>query len=147
MRGQKGPSWSVDIYAPRDRVFAYVQDISRHSEWGGDDMRVQGPTGPAHEGFLYEAVETQHGKRNESTVFVSEVHPPERLEFEAQESSGLFGHEYTFEPTNGSTRVTHTIYTIVKPAMAPLRSVFSRSTASKNYTAALQKLKEKMERG
>ena len=143
MRGEKGASWSVDVNAPREEVFAYVQDISRHHEGGTDDVRLQGPEGPAHEGFLYQAVATQRGKRNESAVFVTEVRPPERLEFEAEESTGLFGHEFTFEGTNGSTRVTHTIYTIVKPAL--LLSVFSRGSVNKNLSAALQKLKENVE--
>ena len=143
MRGEKGPSGSVEINAPRDVVFGYVQDISRHHEWGTDDMQMQGPDGPAHEGFLYQAVATQRGKRSESTVFVTEVRPPERLEFEAEESTGLFGHEFTFDGTDDTTRVTHTIYTIVKPGM--LMSVFSRGTVNKNVGAALQKLKENVE--
>ena len=143
MRGEKGPSGSVEINAPRDLVFGYVQDITRHHEWGTDEVRIEGPEGPAHEGFLYQAVATQRGRRNESAVFVTEVRPPERLEFEAEESTGLFGHEFTFEGTNGTTHVTHTIYTIVKPAK--LLSVFSRGTVNKNVSAALHKLKENVE--
>jgi uncharacterized protein YndB with AHSA1/START domain len=144
MRGEKGPSGSVDIHAPREQVFAYVQDMSRYPEWGRVDVQMQGPAGPAHEGFTYQAVTTR-GKPSESTVFVSEVHPPERLEFEAEESAGLFGHEFTFEGTNGTTRVTHTIYTIVKPTM--LQSLFSRGSVNKNVSGALQKLKENVEAG
>lgn len=140
MRGEKGASWSVDINAPREEVFAYVQDMSRYAEWGMDGAQMQGPSGPAHEGFMYQAVALR-GKRNESVVFVSEVHPPDRLEFEAEESSGLFGHEFTFEASNGSTRVTHTIYTIVKPGL------FSRGASIKGHSSALQKLKENVEAG
>ena len=140
MRGEKGASWSVDINAPREEVFAYVQDMTRYPEWGMDDAQMQGPSGPAHEGSMYQAV-PMRGKRNESVVFVSEVHAPDRLEFEAEESTGLFGHEYTFEATNGSTHVTHTVYTIVKPGL------FSRGAANKSHSGALQKLKENVEAG
>lgn len=147
MRGRKGPSWSVDINVPRDQVYAYVADISRHPEWGMDLTEVSGPKGPAHEGFTYQTVGTLRGKRNESTVFVSDVQPPERLEFEAQDSSGIVGHEFTFEPLNGSTRVTRTIYAIVQPALAPLLYVFFRGAINKNFNGALHKLKERMERG
>lgn len=140
MRGEKGASWSVDIDVPREDVFAYVQDMSRYPEWGIDDARMQGPSGSAHEGFMYQAVPLR-GKRNESVVFVSEVHPPDRFEFEAEESSGLFGHEFTFEAANGGTRVTHTVYTIVKPGL------FARGAAAKSHSGALQKLKEKVEAG
>ena len=140
MRGEKGASWSVDIDVPREDVFAYVQDMSRYPEWGMDDARMQGPSGAAHEGFMYQAVPLR-GKRNESVVFVSEVHPPDRLEFEAEESTGLFGHELTFEASDGSTRVTHTVYTIVKPGL------FSRGAGIKGHSGALQKLKENVEAG
>jgi uncharacterized protein YndB with AHSA1/START domain len=148
MRGRKGPSFSVDIKAPRDTVFAYVADISRHPEWGMDLTEVNGPKGPAQEGFTYQTVGTLKGKRNESTVFVSEVQPPQRLEFEAQDSSGIVGHEFTFEATNdGSTFVTRTMYAIVQPATAPLRYLFNRGAINRNFNGALQRLKERMERG
>lgn len=147
MRGRKGPSWSVDINAPRDQVFAYVADISRHTEWGMDLTEVSGPKGPAHEGSVYQTAGMLKGKRNESTVFVSDVQPPERLEFEAQDSSGIVGHVFTFEPNNGSTHVTRTMYAIVQPATAPLRYLLNRGAINKNFNRALQKLKERMERG
>ena len=140
MRGEKGASWSVDINAPREEVFAYVQDMTRYPEWGMDGAQIHGPSGPAHEGSMYQAVALR-GKRTESVVFVSEVLPPDRLEFEAEESTGLFGHEFTFEALRGSTRVTHTIYTIVKPGL------FSRGAATKSHSGALQKLKENVEAG
>ena len=141
MRGEKGASWSVDINAPREEVFSYVQDMTRYPEWGTDtNTQMQGPSGPAHEGSMYQAVALR-GKRNESVVFVSEVHPPDRIEFEAEESTGLFGHEFTFEASNGSTHVTHTVYTIVKPGL------FSRGAATKTHSGALQKLKENVEAG
>ena len=140
MRGEKGASWSVDINAPPDEVFAYVQDMSRYPEWGMDDAQMQGPSGPAHEGAMYQAVALR-GKRSESVVFVSEVHPPDRLELEAEESSGLFGHEFTFESSSSGTRVTHTVYTIVKPGL------FSRGAATKTHSGALLKLKERVEAG
>lgn len=148
MRGRKGPSWSVDINAPRDKVFEYVADISRHTEWGMDLTEVDGPKGPTHEGATYKTAGMLRGKRNESTVFVSEVQPPERLEFEAQDSSGIVGHEFIFEATgDGSTHVTRTIYAIVQPATAPLRYILNRAAINKNFNGALQKLRVKMEQG
>ena len=140
MRGEKGASWSVEISAPREEVFAYVQDMSRYPEWGMDDAQMQGPPGPAHEGSMYQAVALR-GKRAESVVFVSAVHPPDRLEFEAEASTGLFGHEFTFDALSGRTRVTHTVYTIVKPGL------FARGAATKSHSGALQKLKENVEAG
>lgn len=77
---------------------------------------------------------------------MSEVHPPNTLEFEAQDSTGIVGHVFTFEPTNGSTHVTRTMYAIKQPALAPLFYVLFRGSINNNFNGALQKLKEKMER-
>lgn len=147
MRGRKGPSWSVDIDAPRDKVFEYVLDFSRHPEWGMDDMVIKGPEGPAREGYMYDAEGTLRGKRNASTLFVSDVHAPDTIEFEAQDASGIVGHVFSFEPTNGSTHVTRTMYGIKQGALAPLLYVFFRGAINKNFDGALQNLKRKMEQG
>lgn len=147
MRGRKGPEWSVDINAPSERVFEYVADFSRHPEWGMDDMVIEGPKGPTHEGATYEAEGTLRGKRNKSTVFVSEIDPPKRIEFEAQDSSGIVGHVLTFTPSNGGTHVTRELYAIKQPALAPLMFVIFRGAINKNFNGALQKLKSNLERG
>jgi uncharacterized protein YndB with AHSA1/START domain len=147
MRGRKGPAWSVDINAPRERVFEYVADFSRHPEWSMDDMVISGHQGPTHEGATYDAEGTLRGKRNKSTVFVSEIDPPNRIEFEAQDSSGITGHVFTFTPQNGGTHVTRELYAVKQPALAPLLYVFFRGSINKNFNGALQKLKARVESG
>lgn len=147
MRGRKGPSWSVVINAPRERVYEYVSDISRHPEWSPDNMQITGPTGPAHEGAMYEAEGTLRGKRNKSNVFVTELEPPNRLEFEAQDSSGIAGHVFTFTPDNGGTRVTRTLYGVKQPGLAPVLYLIYRGSINKNFNAALEKLKQRVEAG
>lgn len=145
MRGRKGPAWSVDINAPQEPVFEYVADISRHPEWAMDDMEVQGPAGPTHEGAMYEAVGTLRGRRNRSTVFVTRIDPPSRLEFEAQDSRGIVGHVFTFSPDGGGTRVTREIYAIKQPMIAPLLFVIFRGSINRNFNGALTKLKQRLE--
>lgn len=147
MRGRKGPEWTVVIDAPREVVYEYVSDFSRHPEWGMDDMEVSGPEGPTHEGAMYDAVGTLRGKRNKSTVFVSELAPPDRIEFEAQDSRGLVGHVLTFTQQNGGTRVTRQLYAITQPPLAPLSYVLHRGAINKNFDGALQKLKRRVEAG
>lgn len=149
MRGRKGPKWSVDINAPPEKVYGYVVDISRHPEWGmdDDDMKVDGPAGPATVGATYAAEGTLQGKRNPSTVRVTELDPPHRIEFEVEDSSGRIGHVFTFEPAGGSTRVTRQMYAIKQPAMAPFIYLMNRGAINRNFNGALAKLKANMESG
>lgn len=145
MRGRKGPAWTVDITAPPEKVYGYVVDISRHPEWGMDDMEVDGPAGPATVGATYKAVGTLQGKRNPSTVRVTELEPPRRIEFEVEDSSGMIGHVFTFTPVDGSTQVRRQMYAIKQPLMAPITYLMNRGAINRNFNGALAKLKERVE--
>lgn len=145
MRGRKGPAWSVDINAPPEKVYGYVADISRHPEWGLDDMEIEGPSGPATVGATYKAVGTLQGKRNPSTVRVTELEAPQRIEFEVEDSSGRIGHVFTFTSVDGSTHMTRQMYAIKQPAMAPITYLMNRGAINRNFNGALAKLKERLE--
>ena len=145
MRGRKGPAWNVDINAPPDKVYGYVVDISRHPEWGMDDMEVDGPAGPATVGSTYKTVGTLRGKRNPSTVSVTELDPPNRIEFEVEDSSGMIGHVFTFARADGSTHVTRRMYAIKQPPIAPILYLMNRGAINRNFNGALAKLKQNVE--
>lgn len=147
MRGRKGPSWHVDINATADTVYAYVLDIPRHPEWGMDDMEIEGPAGPAVVGNTYTAVGTLRGKRNPSTVRVTELDPPKRIEFEVEDSSGMIGHVFTFTPADGATSVTRQMFAIKQPAVAPILYLMNRGAINRNFNGALAKLKQNVEAG
>jgi uncharacterized protein YndB with AHSA1/START domain len=137
----------VDIKAPADKVYAYVVDISRHPQWGMDDMEIDGPAGPAEVGSTYKALGTLRGKRNPSTVRITELDPPQRIEFEVEDSSGMIGHVFTFTPVNASTRVTRQMYAIKQPPTAPILYVMNRGAINRNFNGALAKLKARVEAG
>ena len=106
MRGRPGPTWSIFINAPPERVYPYLADVGRHGEWGSeaDAMVISAETpGEPSVGKTYKAEGTLLGKRNPSTVKITALDPPKTIEIEAEDSSGKSGHVFTLTPQDGGT--------------------------------------------
>ncbi|MHB8573444.1 MAG: SRPBCC family protein [Candidatus Dormibacteria bacterium] len=147
MRGRRGPSWSVRVNTTPEKAWDYVADISRHAEWGMDDMTVTPEEdGPAKVGSRYKAEGTLLGKPNPSVVTVTELAPPGRLEFEAEDSRGISGHVFTFATNGGTTTITRTLYGVKQPFIGPILFLVFRGAINKNFNGALRNLKQKLER-
>ena len=146
MRGKPGPKWTVHVDAAPEATYAYLVDITKHPEWGMDDMTVDSETqGPAKVGSRYQAEGTLQGKRNKSTVVVTDLDPPSRIEFEAEDARGISGHVFTLTPQDGGTQVTRQIYGVKQPFIAPLFLLIFKGAIDKNFNGALSKLKTKLE--
>ena len=142
--------YSVDVKAPQSRVFDYVADVSRHGEWGSeaDHMKATADRpGPPATGAKYKADGLLNGKPNQSTVTITALEPPKRLAFDAEDSNSVFHHEFTFTPSNGSTRVERHVTMTKGPFYFPLVLSIFKSTVQKNYNGAMSNLKTKMESG
>ena len=148
MRGRPGPTWTIEVAAPPEKVYAYVADLARHGEWGSeaDHMSItpESPGAPAV-GKTYSAEGTLLGKRNPSKVVITELDPPRRVEFEYEDSRGSGGHVFTFTPQNGGTLVSRQLYGIKQPFFGPLLLRIFKKKIDVNYNGALQNLKTKLE--
>jgi len=150
VRGRPGPTWAITINAPQDRTYAYVADLSRHGEWGSqaDEMTIKpDQPGPPEVGKRYTAEGILLGKRNPSTVTITALDPPQRVEFEYEDSRGSGGHVFTFAPDNGGTRVTRQIFGIKQPLLGPVFFRIFKKKIDVNYNGALNNLKAKLESG
>ena len=123
MRGRPGPTWKISVNVPREKAYAYVADVGRHGEWGSaaDSMTITAdqPGDPAV-GKTYSATGILLGKPNTSKVTITALEPPERVEFEYEDSRGTGGHVFTFTPEGGGTLITR----------SPARSTASSSRCS-----------------
>lgn len=150
MRGRPGPTWTTTVNVPPDKAYAYVADLGRHGEWASqaDAMSITAdqPGEPAV-GKTYKAEGTLLGKRNPSTVTITALEPPKRVEFEYQDSRGSGGHVFTFTPDNGGTRITRQIYGIKQPLLGPVLFRIFKRKIDVNYNGALANLKSKLESG
>ena len=148
MRGRPGPTWNINVNAPREKAYAYVADLSRHGEWASsaDHMTIK-PDQPGEPavGKTYSAEGTLLGKRNTSKVTITSLEPPDRIEFEYEDSRGSGGHVFTFEPQEGGTLITRQLYGIKQPFFGPLLLRIFKKKIDVNYNGALGNLKTKLE--
>lgn len=100
----------ITINAPVEQVFTYLADITRHSEWGKADHKLEvkkTSEGPVGQGSTFQSVGHQFGK-NEDTVTITEYVPNQRVVYEANGNAGLLRHAFDVAPSDGGTRVTKT---------------------------------------
>jgi uncharacterized protein YndB with AHSA1/START domain len=141
-------TYNVLVKAPQGKVFDYVADVARHGEWASepDHMRVSAekPAPPAV-GSRYKAEGVLNGRVNPSVVTITELQPPNRLAFDAEDSNSVFHHEFAFSPRDGGTNVERIVTMTKGPFYFPLVLAIFKGTVQKNYGGAMENLKEKME--
>lgn len=148
MRGRPGPAWSVHAGVPPETAYDYVVQVPRHPEWAMDDMVVQPGGDPmAKVGSRYEAEGTLGGRRNKSTVTITDMERPNRLEFEAADANSISGHVFTFVKEGEGTRITRQIYGVKQPFIGPVLFLLFKGAIDKNFNGALAKLKQRLESG
>ena len=150
MRGRPGPTWKIQVNTPPEKAYEYVADVGRHEEWGSqaDGMTIKADQpGAAVVGKTYSAEGTLLGKRNPSKVTITALDPPKSIEIEAEDSSGISGHVFTFTPQDGGTFITRQIYGIKQPFLGPIFFMIFKSKIDVNFNGALQNLKQKLESG
>jgi uncharacterized protein YndB with AHSA1/START domain len=143
-------TYDVQVKAPQQKVFDYVADVARHGEWASepDHMKASAEKpGPPAVGAKYKAEGVLNGRVNPSVVTITELQPPNRLVFDAEDSNSVFRHEFTFSPGGGGTNVRRNVTMTKGPFYFPLVLAIFKSTVQKNYNGAMQNLKTKMESG
>ena len=97
----------ITINAPADRVFSYLADFPRHSEWAQHRLKLEPMSpGPVGQGTTFQSVGHQMGRDFEETVTVTEFAPNERIVFESQGREARFRHWIQLQPGDGGVQVT-----------------------------------------
>jgi uncharacterized protein YndB with AHSA1/START domain len=149
----KGPTFSIQVKAPPERVYSYVADFGRHPEWSPDDMRIQALTpGPARVGSKFKAEGTLQGKRNPSEVEITDLRPPGRIAFTATDKSGPLYHEFKFMPQDGGTLVERQLSAPRLPfaqqaVRTALMLIFLPLAVRPNFMKALNMMKTNVDGG
>ena len=97
---------SISIAAPADKVFAYVSDFPRHSEWGGHGLQAtKVGDGPVAVGSRYATTAKAFGtQREESTV--TDLTPSTKFAWDSVGALGRVHHWFALSEQGGSTNVT-----------------------------------------
>jgi len=143
-------TYVVHINAPLDKVFSYVADLTRHSEWSGGPLKVEALTpGPAAVGSLYRSVgDLPNQKDRVNELRIVQHRPPGRFVFVAMDPTfGEVNHEFSFTPADPGTRVERAVVTTMSPVMAILSKILIHPLIGKPMMdKAMANLKTELER-
>lgn len=141
-----GMTWRVQAAVPPQRAYDYVADFTRHPEWAMDDMTIKPDSpGPVGVGSRFQAEGILFGRKNPSTVTVTDLNPTSSLGFDAQDRRGITHHEFRFTPQGGGTLIEREMTAVKQPWSGPILAVVFRGAINKNFDGALQKLKGMLE--
>lgn len=133
------------INTAAQRVFDYVSDLRKHSEWAQHDLEVtQTSPGPIQAGATFSSVAHQFGTQRETQV-VTEYAPDTRFAFEAKGSLGTARHAFDLTPEGAGTRVTKSMEITRPTLMARVMSPMIRSQTRKGLALDLERIKAKLE--
>jgi uncharacterized protein YndB with AHSA1/START domain len=142
-------TYHILIDAPAEKIFAYVSDLARHSEWSGGPLKVEAASsGPIAVGSRYVSVgdlPMQKDRRNELRVTV--LQRPSRFGFTAQDPGlGEVTHEFNFTPQGSATLVARRVTVNAPPLMAFMLQTFVHPLVDKPMMdKSLAALKVRME--
>src|SRR5437867_2066620 len=131
---------STVVNAPADKVFAYVSDLTKLSDWGKFTTGVRKTTdGPIGVGTTYETDGKQFGKHTDK-VTITEFVPGKVFATESKGSAGYSRVTMQVEPQGEATKLTR-IHEFLKPSVAT--TIFSpmvKKLAPQNLSLDLEKI-------
>jgi len=138
---------SLVINCPVDKVFAYLTDIPRGTEWQSELVEVQQTSsGPVGIGTTIREVRRFLGRNLESTFTITEYEPDYRMGFESTSGPIPMRAYYSLEGTASTAKVTLAVE-------AELTGVFKMTeplvihSAKRQMDADIARLKEILEAG
>jgi len=116
---QVSTTYRVEMKAKPEAVFAYVSDLTRHSEWSGGALKIEAvKPGPVAVGSQYHSKGEVAGQKDRpNELRVTEYASPKRFAFVANDPSfGDVTHLFTFTAQNGGTLMERTV-TLAMPGL------------------------------
>ena len=139
----------VFVRAPRENVFDYVSDLTRHPEWSDGELNVEAVTpGPIAVGKEYHSRgEFTIQRERPNTVRISHHEPPRMFGFVANDpNAGDVSHVFTFTEQDGGVLIERAMTLSLNPVVAFLFGVFVYPfVGSRSMEKSLAKLKKKLE--
>lgn len=138
----------IVIEAPPSRVYEFLADIPRHTEWAGDPLKIEkvseGPIGPGSE---FASSGKMGPKDFRDSVKVLELVPDEKISLESDGETGRFVNEFIIQEDGGNTRLTKRTQAVKRSLFAQIISpVFSTFVVPRLVEGDLRRIKERVER-
>lgn len=137
----------ITINAPAEKVFGYLADLPRHSEWAKHPLKIeQTSEGQVGQGTTFRSVGHQFGRDNEDKLTVTEFVPNERIVFDCEASAGRLRHSFELQEADGGVQVKKTFEALESKfpfsLMLPILSMFA---IPGDLAGDLQRIKGKLE--
>lgn len=138
-------SKDTTIDAPADKVFAYVADFPRHSEWAQHNLEVmQTSSGTVGVGSTFSTVGHQFGTQRESQTVV-DYSPGTRFAFESKGGLGVTLNAFDLAPADGGTRLTKSLDFVHPSLLARVTSFMVGRQVPKFLEEDLRRIKQRVE--
>jgi uncharacterized protein YndB with AHSA1/START domain len=135
----------ITIKAPVGKVFEYVSDMSKLTEWGSFSHEVQQTSsGPVGVGSTFDTSGKQFGKHTDKCT-VTEYEPGKKFVIEAKGDAGHVRNWFELEDVGGSTRLTKGQEFITRALSTKIFSPVVRKVAPKGLMKDLERIKAKIE--
>ncbi len=134
------------INAAPEEVFAFLSDISKHSQWAAHNLQVEAASpGAVKVGSEFNTVGHQMGT-HKGHVEITELVPNEKIVYESDDDVGRFRHSITIQPDGQSVRVTKGMEALkLRFPYMLFFPIASRTAAPKLLEGDLSRIKERLE--
>lgn len=138
--------FQTEINAPREKVFAYVSDLEKHSEFSHCVEIRKTSDGPVGVGTTYASVGKDMGRTVREKVEVTEFKPNERFAWRTDGDMGMkFDWSFELKPQDGGTVLIERLDPPKGVLAAILGALFANRLVRKQVTESLAKVKAKLE--
>lgn len=138
--------YRIDIDAKPEEVFAYLSDLTKHSEWN-DGLTVEKVSdGDVAVGSEYRSTGKQLGKSVDNTVKVTEIESPRKFSFTGSDGKLEFLQEFSLSEHDAGTRLERRTSGELNPVLAiAFKLLIGPLIANPSMNKGLRKLKANLE--
>jgi uncharacterized membrane protein len=139
---------SIDINRPADEVFAYLDQLDRHSEWQSSLVSAKVETeGPTRVGTRVVERRKVPGGARDIPYQITEHEPPRKASFRGTAGPVRPLGTVTVEPLGESSSRMTTELELEGHGIGKLVAIFARRQAAKELPQSNEKFKEMLESG
>jgi len=135
----------ITVNAAPEKVFDYIADLARHSEWVNRPLNVKmTSSGPVGVGSTFSSTGKQFGTHTD-TVTIVEYVPSSKVVFRSEGDAGTVRHWFGLAPEGSGTRLSKGLEFEKMAPTTKMASFVVKRVAPKDLEANLEKIKALVE--
>ena len=138
-------SYSIHVNVPPEVAFAYVADLTRHSEWNPGLKVTAIAEGSTTVSSRFQSVGHIFGREIHDDLCVTEYQPPIRFAFFVKSVGEELTHEFMLQPKDSGTLITRTAWGPVSLLMKLFAPILAALFVNSEMTKSMERLKARLE--